>query len=135
MSVDEAGWSKIVRACGLVGGALTDAVATRIFDESGARSRPAGRMHFAEWVDALAVVGGTHGVMFKVVEARVKSVAEKQKAAGTASRPIQVVEAEAPSAPPAPPAHATAPAATDAGATKKKKKGMFGSMFSSKSKK
>ena len=73
--------------------------------------------------------------MFKVVETRVKSVAEKQKAAGTASRPIQVVEAEAPSAPPAPPAHATAPAATDAGATKKKKKGMFGSMFSSKSKK
>ena len=88
-------------------------------------------MHFAEWVDALAVVGGTHGVMFKVVETRVKSVAEKQKAAGTASRPIQVVEAEAPSAP----AQATAPAATDAGATKKKKKGMFGSMFSSKSKK
>ena len=134
MSVDEAGWSKIVRACGLVGGALTDAVATRIFDESGARSRPAGRMHFAEWVDALAVVGGIHGVMFKVVETRVKSVAEKQKAAGTASRPIQVVEAEAPPAPPAP-AQATAPAATDAGATKKKKKGMFGSMFSSKSKK
>ena len=134
MSVDEAGWSKIVRACGLVGGALTDAVATRIFDESGARSRPTGRMHFAEWVDALAVVGGIHGVMFKVVETRVKSVAEKQKAAGTASRPIQVVEAEAPSAPPAP-AQATAPAATDAGATKKKKKGMFGSMFSSKSKK
>ena len=135
MSVDEAGWSKIVRACGLVGGALTDAVATRIFDESGARSHPTGRMHFAEWVDALAVVGGTHGVMFKVVEARVKSVAEKQKAAGTASRPIQVVEAEAPR-PPAAPAQATAAAATDAGATKKKKKkGMFGSMFSSKSKK
>ncbi len=127
MSVDEAGWSKIVRACGLVGGALTDAVATRIFDESGARSSSTGRMHFAEWVDALAVVGGIHGVMFKVVETRVKSVAEKQKAAGTASRPIQVVEAEAP-------AQATAPAATDAGATKKKK-GMFRSMFSSKSKK
>ena len=135
MSVDAAGWNKIVRACGLVGGALTDAVATRIFDESGARSHPTGRMHFAEWVDALAVVGGTHGVMFKVVEARVKSVAEKQKAAGTASRPIQVVEAEAPP-PPAAPAQATAAAATDAGATKKKKKkGMFGSMFSSKSKK
>jgi len=134
MSVDAAGWNKIVRACGLVGGALTDAVATRIFDESGARSHPTGRMHFAEWVDALAVVGGTHGVMFKVVEARVKSVAEKQKAAGTASRPIQVVEAEAPP-PPAAPAQATAAAATDAGAMKKKKKGMFGSMFSSKSKK
>lgn len=135
MSVDAAGWNKIVRACGLVGGALTDAVATRIFDESGARSHPTGRMHFAQWVDALAVVGGTHGVMFKVVEARVKSVAEKQKAAGTASRPIQVVEAEAPP-PPAAPAQATAAAATDAGATKKKKKkGMFGSMFSSKSKK
>ena len=135
MSVDAAGWNKIVRACGLVGGALTDAVATRIFDESGARSHPTGRMHFAEWVDALAVVGGTHGVMFKVVEARVKSVAEKQKAAGTASRPIQVVEAEAPP-PPAALAQANAAAATDAGATKKKKKkGMFGSMFSSKSKK
>ena len=135
MSVDAAGWNKIVRACGLVGGALTDAVATRIFDESGAKTRPSGRMHFAEWVDALALVGGTHGVMFKVVEARVKSVAEKQKAAGTASRPIQVAEAEA--APARRRAGAAAgAAATDAGATKKKKKkGMFGSMFSSKSKK
>ena len=134
MSVDAAGWNKIVRACGLVGGALTDAVATRIFDEGGAKTRPSGRMHFAEWVNALALVGGTHGVMFKVVEARVKSVAEKQKAAGTASRPIHVAEAEAV------PAQATGAAAgaaaTDVGATKKKKKkGMFGSMFSSKSKK
>ena len=140
MSVDAAGWNKIVRACGLVGGALTDAVATRIFDESGAKTRPSGRMHFAEWVDALALVGGTHGVMFKVVEARVKSVAEKQKAAGTASRPIQVAEAEAApaqaAAAPAQAAAAAGAAATDAGATKKKKKkGMFGSMFSSKSKK
>ena len=67
-------------------------------------------------------------------EAQRKIETEKQKAAGTASRPIQVVEADAPSAPPAP-AQATAPAATHAGATKKKKKGMFGSMFSSKSKK
>ena len=134
MSVDAAGWNKIVRACGLVGGALTDAVATRIFDESGAKTRPSGRMHFAEWVDALALVGGTHGVMFKVVEARVKSVAEKQKAAGTASRPIHVAEAEA--APAQATGAAAGAAATDVGATKKKKKkGMFGSMFSSKSKK
>ena len=93
-SVDAAGWNKVVRACGLVGGSLSDPVATRIFHESGAGRNPHGRMMFAEFVGALAVVGGTHGVMFKVVEARVKSVAEKQKAAGTAARPVEVTDAD-----------------------------------------
>ena len=116
-------------------------MATRIFHESDAGRNPHGRMMFAEFVGALAVVGGTHGVMFKVVEARVKSVAEKQKAAGTAARPVEVTDADVATKTSVSAAAVvqrdteTQGAAADEGAKKKKKKkGMFGSMFSSKKK-
>jgi hypothetical protein len=80
--LDAAGWERVVRSCGLVGGVLTDAMAREIFVQSGAPLNvEGGHMGWDEFLWACAVVGGTHGVMFKIVAQRVLSVAERQETA------------------------------------------------------
>lgn len=121
--VDTEGWGKLVRACGLVGGSLTDAMAQEIFVQSGAPQSASGGMGWDEFLWSCAVVGATHGVMFKVVAARVISVAQRQGAAQKAAAAEEAAAAAAAARP-----QLVQKVTSPPKKTKKKKSSMF-SMF------
>ena len=116
-SCDAVKWGRVVRGCGLVGGALTDEVAREMYRASGASASEDGHMRYDEFLWACATVAGTHGVSLEEVAARMVGVARRQRA--------QLAEEKAKRAD----AGAEPAAGNEKKTKKKKKKGMFSRMF------